>query len=71
MGTIHQKDMTTINIYALNIQYAYIQTYMHTQLHKTNTLGIEAQIDPDTIIGVEPNTPLSPRDMTREQKERN
>ena len=59
-GSIQEKDITIINIYASNIgapQY----------LRQTLT-DIKGAIDSDTIIGGDFNTPLTPMDRSSKQK---
>uniref|UniRef100_A0A8C9Q6L1 Endonuclease/exonuclease/phosphatase domain-containing protein n=1 Tax=Spermophilus dauricus TaxID=99837 RepID=A0A8C9Q6L1_SPEDA len=59
-GTIHQQDITIINIYAPNNGAA---TFI-----KQTLLKFKNQIDHNTIIMGDFNTPLSPLDRSSKQK---
>ena len=59
-GSIHQEDITIVNIYASNIG---------TPQYRRQTLtGIKGEIDSNTIIAGDLNTPLTPMDRSSKQK---
>ena len=58
-----KKDIILTNIYATNRG-----AYMSTQIHKINANRLEGEIDRNTIIVGEFNTPLTPMDRFARQK---
>ena len=59
-GSIQEEDITIVNIYAPNIGA--------TQYIRQTLTDIKGEIDSNTIIGGDFNTPLTPMDMSSKQK---
>ena len=59
-GSIQEKDITIINIYAPNIESAQYERQILTSMKR--------EIKSDTIIVGEFNTPLTPMDRSTKQK---
>ena len=59
-GPTQEKDITIVNIYAPNIGAL--------QYIRQTLTGIKGEIDSDTIIGGDFNTPLTPMDRSSKQK---
>ena len=58
-GSIQEVDITIVTIYAPN---------RSTSIHKTNTTDIKGEIDSNTIIVGDFNTPLRSMDRSSKQK---
>jgi endonuclease/exonuclease/phosphatase family metal-dependent hydrolase len=59
-GEIHQKEITIINLYALNV---------NAPNFTNHTLkGLKAYIDPNTVVVGDFNTPPSPINRSSKQK---
>jgi hypothetical protein len=54
-GTIHQKEITIVNLYVPNVS--------STNFIKHTLLDLKTQIDPNIVVVGDFNTPLSPIDM--------
>ena len=59
-GLIHEEDITIVNIYVLNIGAP--------QYIRQTLTDIEGEIDSNTIIVGDFNTPLPPMDRSSKQK---
>ena len=59
-GSIQEEDITIVNIYAPNIGA--------TQYIRQTLTNIKREIDTNTIIAGDFNTPLTPMDRTSKQK---
>jgi hypothetical protein len=59
-GTIHQEEISILNIYAPNTRHPFTEN--------ENSNDLTAQIDTSTVIVGDLNTPLSPIDMSSRQK---
>ena len=59
-GSIQEEDVTTVNIYAPNIGAPQYRRQMLT--------GIKGEINSNTIIVLDFNTPLTPMDRSSRQK---
>ena len=59
-GSIQEEDITIVNIYA--------PKYRSSSIHKTNTNRQKGEIDRNTRILGDFNTPLSPMDRSSKQK---
>ena len=59
-GSIQEEDITIVNIYAHNTRAP--------QYIRQTLIGIKVEIDSDTIIVGDLNTPLTPMDRSSKQK---
>ena len=59
-GSIQEEDITTINIYAPNIEAP--------QYIRKTLIDIKGEIDSNTIVVGDVNTPLTPMDRSSKQK---
>ena len=60
-GSIQEEDITTVNIYAPNIEY------IRPQYIRQTLTDIKGEIDSNTIIIGDFNTPLTPMDRSSKQ----